>query len=259
MASFQISDLKTSEVLDGSSFVPSTLTQAETFYDNGSPVSENTTVTRKLSVQALRTWFDSGIYKQIRSGASVKVTPENFTVSGTISFYSPGLTAVYAGASDPDGWFICDGRSVSTSQYSELFGVLGYVYGGSGNSFNIPDYRGRSVFGCDTVSGSAAGRSPTGIQPHLFDGASSVTLAQSECPLQSHTHPRTYFYYYRNYGTTHQGNNNTGDPSQLQGSGGDSGYCFAQSITVYNQGWGSAESSHANLPPYLNLNFIIKY
>jgi microcystin-dependent protein len=32
----------------------------------------------------------------------------------------------------------CDGRSLSTSEYPELFNVIGYTYGGSGGSFNVP-------------------------------------------------------------------------------------------------------------------------
>lgn len=32
----------------------------------------------------------------------------------------------------------CDGRSLSTSEYPDLFNVIGYTYGGSGGSFNVP-------------------------------------------------------------------------------------------------------------------------
>jgi microcystin-dependent protein len=32
----------------------------------------------------------------------------------------------------------CDGRSLLTSQYPDLFNVIGYTYGGSGGSFNVP-------------------------------------------------------------------------------------------------------------------------
>ncbi len=40
------------------------------------------------------------------------------------------------------GWMYCDGRTLVSADYPELFAVLGYVYGGSDNNFQIPDYRG---------------------------------------------------------------------------------------------------------------------
>lgn len=40
----------------------------------------------------------------------------------------------------PAGFLIADGRSLKKSEYPELFNVLGYVYGGSGENFNIPNF-----------------------------------------------------------------------------------------------------------------------
>lgn len=42
----------------------------------------------------------------------------------------------------PSGWLLCDGSSVPTASYPELFSAIGYLYGGSENNFNLPDYRG---------------------------------------------------------------------------------------------------------------------
>jgi len=38
-----------------------------------------------------------------------------------------------------DGWILANGASLSTTTYSELFTAIGYTYGGSGGSFNIPN------------------------------------------------------------------------------------------------------------------------
>ena len=38
----------------------------------------------------------------------------------------------------PDGFMVCDGRSLTKTDYPELFAVIGYTYGGSGENFNIP-------------------------------------------------------------------------------------------------------------------------
>lgn len=40
----------------------------------------------------------------------------------------------------PAGFLIADGRSLKKSEYPELFNVLGYIYGGSGENFNLPNF-----------------------------------------------------------------------------------------------------------------------
>lgn len=40
----------------------------------------------------------------------------------------------------PAGFVVCDGRSLKKSEYAELFTVIGYTYGGSGDDFNIPNF-----------------------------------------------------------------------------------------------------------------------
>lgn len=255
MASFQIPDLKTTEVLDGSSFVPATITQNESYFSNGTSVAEAVTATRKLTVSALRSWFDSGIYKQIRSGPSVKVVPENFTTSGTINFHSPGLVALYSGVADPEGWLICNGRTVSKTTYPELFGLLGYHYGGSGDSFSIPDLSDRGVFGLDNMSGASAGR-VTDSSLLGATGVSSHILTQAQSPFVGHNHPTYNGFYTHTYGISYQGNQYDRRPEDLRGSP-DGGICFGQTVSIDSTEI-QTPSPHSNLCPYLNLNWIIK-
>ena len=40
----------------------------------------------------------------------------------------------------PAGFLVCDGRSLKKSEYEELFAVIGYTYGGSGENFQIPKF-----------------------------------------------------------------------------------------------------------------------
>lgn len=47
------------------------------------------------------------------------------------------------------GWMLCDGRALEVGLYEELHATLGYLYGGSGATFNIPDYRGTFLRGND--------------------------------------------------------------------------------------------------------------
>ena len=44
-----------------------------------------------------------------------------------------------AATSVPSNGLLCDGSSLSTTTYAELFAVIGYTHGGSGANFNVPD------------------------------------------------------------------------------------------------------------------------
>jgi microcystin-dependent protein len=54
-----------------------------------------------------------------------------------------GDTKTSAVNDDHLGWLKCDGRTLNTSDYAHLFSVLGYSFGGSGSSFNLPRGDGR--------------------------------------------------------------------------------------------------------------------
>lgn len=57
-------------------------------------------------------------------------------VGGSIDWYGPESTI-------PSDWMREDGRNLSKTQYPELFAIIGYTYGGSGDNFNIPNSKGR--------------------------------------------------------------------------------------------------------------------
>lgn len=63
-----------------------------------------------------------------------------------------GFIWPYAGGGVPAGFLACDGSAVSRTTYSRLFGVISTTYGaGDGSTtFNLPDYRGRSLIGAGT-------------------------------------------------------------------------------------------------------------
>jgi microcystin-dependent protein len=79
--------------------------------------------------------------------------------SGAASGAVPvGTITGFAGGSAPSGYFMCDGSEVSRVTYSNLFTVLGTLYGvGDGSTtFNLPDLRGEFLRGLDNM-GTAAG------------------------------------------------------------------------------------------------------
>lgn len=66
----------------------------------------------------------------------------------------------------PAGFLIADGRSLKKSEYLELFNVLGYVYGGSGENFNLPNFSDGKFM--RSIGGNAAGLGV--VQQDAFQG-----------------------------------------------------------------------------------------
>lgn len=86
-----------------------------------------------------------------------------------------------------DNFLECDGRSLSVNGYIELFSVIGFNFGGSGNNFNIPDLKGRCIFGEDRQSGLTNGS---------YGGSHEHQLTQEEMPEHRHFY-RDYYIGYR--------------------------------------------------------------
>lgn len=83
------------------------------------------------------------------------------------------------------GWLICDGRAISTSTYNLLFQVLGYTYGGSGATFNLPNMSGRVIGSQGTITDVAHTHSfPSGT----VTGEVDHILTIGEMPAHNHNY-----------------------------------------------------------------------
>ena len=58
-----------------------------------------------------------------------------------------GVISQFAGSTAPTGYLLCQGQTLSTTTYSNLFSVIGYTYGGSGSNFKVPDLQSRIPVG----------------------------------------------------------------------------------------------------------------
>jgi microcystin-dependent protein len=63
----------------------------------------------------------------------------------TQSSYQPTLGEIksFAFGFAPKNWARCEGQSLSANQNHALFSLIGFTYGGSGDTFKLPDLRGR--------------------------------------------------------------------------------------------------------------------
>ena len=85
---------------------------------------------------------------------------------------------------DHGGWLLCNGRALDKARFPLLFNTIGYSFGGSGDSFNLPDARGRVT--------SAIGPDGNGIDGDQTWVQGAIAGTQREtidiCEMPSHTH-----------------------------------------------------------------------
>lgn len=68
-----------------------------------------------------------------------------------IGFVPSGAIMAWPMEAVPAGWVACDGASYTNTvaQYTPLFSVIGHRYGGMGETFQVPDFRGYFLRGWD--------------------------------------------------------------------------------------------------------------
>lgn len=87
-----------------------------------------------------------------------------------------GMILPYGGETAPDGYLMANGDSYLVADYPELFSVIGYTFGGSDDSFILPDLSVRVPMGVG--SGYLLGS---------VGGEVSHQLTESELASHSHT------------------------------------------------------------------------
>ena len=164
-----------------------------------------------------------------------------------------GKIDMYAGSNAPNGWLLCHGQAVSRTEYSDLFAVIGTVYGaGDGSTtFNVPDLRDRVPIGAgNTYSLNSSGGSTTHTHATV-----NHTLTVNQMP--SHNHSQ-----YANVGNAATGQTNLDDIAGCNNINAQN--VLVGSRTTSDTGGGLAHNhgdteSSSNMMPYRGVNFIIYY
>jgi microcystin-dependent protein len=176
-------------------------------------------------------------------------------IADASSLVPTGSVTAYAGSAAPADWLLCYGQAISRTTYAALFAIIGVTYGvGDGaTTFNLPDLRGRAVFGKDNMGGVAANR-VTAAGSGL-DGLTLGAVGGSQL-LQSHSHIVI------DPGHTHPIDNLLSSTPGVQAVDVSTPSAATYSatgsaltgVTIQNAGAGGSQ----NIPPAIVLNYIIK-
>ena len=183
-----------------------------------------------------------------------------------------GEIRLWPSATPPAGWKICDGSALDKNTYSALYNVIGTTYGGSGNNFYLPNFKGRVPVGVGQVYGGSTYTytlAETG-------GENFVLLSSDQIPDHKHIIPwgesKTELKYYP-WGTW--GSSKTGSgKSDENNKWFFSSYMYSRSgyripPTKKGEYWTSSgscsagqtyscsTSRHENRMPFLVINYII--
>ena len=178
-----------------------------------------------------------------------------------------GVVEMWAGSTVPEGYALCDGRSLAAADYPELYGALGTAfnravsaagvrYETEAGMFRLPDLRGRFVVGKhdsdDDYKQAGAG-----------GGLKRVALTVDETPRHSHKVRDYYFAQapssmtahkvtkFDNIPETETGNNGIGDHESDE----DNTCMPYYEHASYETGGGG---THENRPPYYVLAYIMR-
>ena len=65
----------------------------------------------------------------------------------SINIINIGTIMINAGNIIPNNWLKCDGSRLLVNDYSDLYNIIGNIYGGDNYVFNLPDMTGNTVIG----------------------------------------------------------------------------------------------------------------
>ena len=166
------------------------------------------------------------------------------TVSQALADLIPvGVIVPFVGKKAPSGWALCHGGTLPKDEYPELYDMVGYLYGGEGNDFGVPDLRTRVPVGYDV-------RNPPFNTLGAKGGAAEVKLTEAQMPKHNHSQRVTAGNEGGNSGGVRRDSAETAKSSSFK-----SFKAYSHGITTHTRGGSRA---HNNLQPYIVLEYIIK-
>lgn len=77
--------------------------------------------------------------KEMTDSERIAVENSNNQYLRTLTYAPIGMIVPFGGDTAPSAFLVCDGSALDTTEYEDLFNVIGYTYGGTGDIFYIPN------------------------------------------------------------------------------------------------------------------------
>ncbi len=158
-----------------------------------------------------------------------------------------GEIRIFAGNFAPFDWAFCNGALMSIAENSALYNLIGTTYGGDGvNTFGLPNLQSRFPVHQGQLSGGS------NYIIGEITGAESITLNLNQIPPHTHTAPASS----STAGTSvAPANGSWASPSGMKQYAATNATPTAMLQAAIQPAGGN--QPHANLPPFLAVNFII--
>ena len=78
--------------------------------------------------------------KEMTDSERIAAENSNNQYLRTLTYAPIGMIIPFGGSVIPNAFLLCDGSVLNTTEYADLFNAIGYTYGGSGDTFKIPDF-----------------------------------------------------------------------------------------------------------------------
>ena len=151
-----------------------------------------------------------------------------------------GEIRIFAGNFAPSGWMFCEGQLLSIAENEVLFQLIGTTYGGDGQTtFALPDLRGRVPVhqGAGYALAQAGGQEMVGLTVQQIPSHSHAFIATADDATQASPTSRTLAHT---------------KAINLYSAAAPNVDMAAQAVSMTGGG-----QAHANIQPYLCVNFII--
>lgn len=137
-----VSAVKTFSTLPESSVAPTTANQ----------LVNKTYADTKADIEVASAYAEPAADKGLLFAATNCITAPGSGSTFVARGVKTGSVELFAGASVPEGYLLCNGAAVSRTTYADLFDAIGTIYGaGDGSTtFNLPDFRDRYPIGVGT-------------------------------------------------------------------------------------------------------------
>ena len=129
-----------------------------TFQSEDSTLNDNKII-ELITPESVSEYF---MFYSVPSGPVISTTKDNVLINNEVHFDFPIGTILMCYKENitlGTAFLLCNGDPYDKDTYKDLYNVLNYKYGGSGNSFNVPDLQDRFPLGANTVDESELGTS----------------------------------------------------------------------------------------------------